>query len=175
MEKRILLDTSVYGKLVDDTLLFALLLERRKNNEFIIYGNELIRKELRATPKSLLNKTKEKKVRLFGLSLYSSLITKENHVLKINSLMENLAKLYYQEYRKGGGNFSALELHNDFLMVSCATLHQLDLVVSDDRRTMFSDGALHAYEMVNHKMGFRNPDYLLYNVFREKILKKSGI
>lgn len=175
MEKRILLDTSVYGKLVDDTLMFALLLERRKNNEFIIYGNELIRKELRATPKSLLNKTKEKKVRLFGLSLYGSLVTKEKHVLKLNPLMEDLANVYYKEYKKKGGNFGAEELHNDFLMVSCATLHQLDLVVSDDRRTMFSTDALNAYQSVNNKMGFRNPDYIFYNMFREKILRRSGI
>lgn len=54
VEKRILLDTSVYGKLVDDTLLFALLLERKQSHDFVIYGTDVIRKELRATPTYLL-------------------------------------------------------------------------------------------------------------------------
>ena len=175
MEKRILFDTSVYGKLVDDTLLFALILERKQNHEFIIYGTDIIRKELRATPITLFNKTKDKKIRIFSLSLYDALITKDNHHLRMNDLIQLLAYKYIQEYKRQGGNVGAEELRNDFLLIASATIYHLDIVVSDDRRTMLSESAQRAYTIVNKNMGLRNPVYLLYNLFRTKIFKRSGI
>lgn len=169
------MDTSVYGKLVDDTLLFALILEGKQNHEFVIYGMDIIRKELRATPRTILTQAKNKKVRIFSLSLYDSLITKDNHHLRMNDLIQLLALRYAQEYKRQGGNVGAFELENDFLLVASATIYQLDIVVSDDRRTMLGDSAQYAYKNINKNMGLRNPTYLLYDSFRTKIFKRSGI
>lgn len=44
--KRILLDTNVYGKLVEDTFIFPLLLDRKKKNEIIIYGIDVFRDKI---------------------------------------------------------------------------------------------------------------------------------
>ena len=54
--KRILLDTNVYGKLVKDTFIFPLLLERKKRNDIVVYGTDVVRKELRAISKKVNQK-----------------------------------------------------------------------------------------------------------------------
>ena len=172
--KRILLDTSVYGKLVEDTFIFPLLLDRKKSNDFVIYGTDIVRTELRAISKKAKDK-KGQKIRLYTLYVYDSLITKENHNLRLNNFIEGLAQLYMNEYKVNGGGVGAAEIKNDFLIIACATLHNLDIVISDDKRTMLSTAALAAYKIVNQKQGFQNPNYMQYTVFRDKMLRRSGI
>lgn len=172
--ERILLDTSVYGKLVEDTFIFPLLLDRKKSNDFVVYGTDIIRKELRAISKKAKDK-KGKKIRVYTLYVYDSLITKENHNLRLNNFIEGLAQLYVNEYRAIGGGVGAAEIKNDFLIVACATLHNLDIVISDDKRTMLSTAALTAYKLVNQKQGFQNPNYMHYNTFRDKMLRRNDI
>lgn len=172
--KRILLDTNVYGKLVEDTFIFPLLLDRKKRNDIIVYGTDIVRKELRAIPKKAKDKNGQQ-IRLYALYVYDSLITKENHNLRLNNFIETLAQLYLKEYKLNGGGVGESEIKNDFLIIACATLHNLDIVISDDKRTMLSTAALTAYKKVNQKQGFQNPNYIQYNVFRDRILKRSGI
>ena len=174
MEKRILLDTSVYGKLVDDTFVFPLLLSGKKDNDFVVYGNDIIRAELRAISRNARD-GKGKKIRLYTLYVYDSLITKENHNLKMNNFIEQLAKLYVNEYKVCGGGVGETQIKNDFLIIACATLHKLDIVISDDKRTMLSVAALEAYKRVNQKQGFQNPKYVQYITFRDKLIRRSGI
>ena len=173
MEKRILLDTSVYGKLAEDSFLYPLLLEKKKQVDFVFYGAPLIRNELRATPK--YRKIENKSIRAYVLFLYDNLITKENHILKMNFFIEKLSELYITEYKRRGGSFSSAELKNDFIIVAYATMYGLDILVSNDKRTMFSNTALLSYGAVNKTQGFKNPTYLHYNKFREQLLKRSGI
>lgn len=173
MEKRILLDTSVYGKLVLDVPFSSLLVQRKKDVEFVFYGNSVIRNELRATPKhiTLINR----RLRSYLLQTYDSLITKENHNLIVNMFVEQLSDLYYGEYRKRKGASGEASIKNDFIIVACASIYQMDIVVSDNKKTLLSDAALKAYEYVNKMQGFRNPIYLEYERFKEKVLMRSGI
>lgn len=175
MEKKILLDTSVYGKLVEDNFMVPLLLEKKKSNELIFYGLSIIRNELRAIPKTLFNKAKDKKIRMYSLLFYDNLITKNNHNLKMNFFIDKLSSWYFQEYKRIGGSFGKNEMKIDFLIVACATLYHLDILVSDDKRTMLSDAAIKAYSIVNKEQGFQNPVYLHYDAFREKIIKRNDI
>ena len=69
--KRILLDTNVYGKLVEDTFIFPLLLDRKTRNDFVVYGIDVIRKELRAISKKATDK-KGQKIRLYTLYVYDT-------------------------------------------------------------------------------------------------------
>ncbi|MEK6868364.1 MAG: hypothetical protein AABX98_06090 [Nanoarchaeota archaeon] len=173
MEKRILFDTSVYGKLVLDVPFSSLLVQKKKNVEFVFYGNSIIRNELRATPKhiTLINKS----LRSYLLQTYDSLITKENHNLVVNIFVEQLSELYYKEYRNRDGNSGEASIKNDFIIVACASIYQMDIVVSDDKRTLLNDAALKAYEHVNKAQGFQNPKYFEYTKFREKVLTRCDI
>lgn len=118
MKQRILLDTNIYGLLLEDKEFFNIFTSLISTS-FIIYGSPLIRKELRDLNKNLRN---------YLLQTYDSLITKENHNLIVNMFVEQL-----------------------------------------------SDAALKAYEQVNKIQGFRNPQYLEYAKFREKVLMRCDI
>jgi hypothetical protein len=173
MERRILLDTSVYGKLVEDRSVFNSLEERKKNVEVVFYGCSIIRSELKATPKEI--KDISRSLRNYLLFLYDSLITKDNHNLTPNQFVEGLAKLYAVAYKKQGGAVSERLMKNDFVIIALATIYQMDIVISNDKRTMLSNAATRAYIKVNKEQGFRNPDYMDYNTFRRKILIGSDI
>ncbi len=173
MEKRILFDTSVYGKLAEDDSLFILLLEKKKHINVVFYGCSIIRNELRATPKNI--KELNQSLRIHLLYLYDSLITKDNHNLMINEFVERLAKKYMEEYKIRKGSIGYDNLKNDFFIVALATIYQMDILVSNDQRTLLSHPAIEAYEHVNKQQGFRDPVYLHYDLFKRKILTESGI
>lgn len=173
MEKRILLDTSVYGMLAEDNNVFTLLMEKKKEVEIVFYGCTVIRNELRATPKEICEMNKNLRIHL--LYLYDSLITKENHNLMINEFVEILAKKYMEEYKIQKGSIGYDHMKNDFFIVALATIYQMDIVVSNDKRTLLSPAATEAYNCVNKEQGFRNPAYLHYNLFKRKIITGSDI
>ncbi len=173
MEKRILFDTSVYGMLAKDDVVFTLLMEKKKNVEVVFYGCTLIRNELKDTPKQIreLNRS----LRLHLLYLYDSLITKENHNLNVNDLVKLLAGKYMKEYKICGGSVGYDYMMNDFFIVALATIYQMDIVVSNDTRTMLSYSATEAYKRINKEQGMRNPMYLDYSLFKRKIINESDI
>jgi predicted nucleic acid-binding protein len=173
MERRILLDTSVYGELVGDREVFRKLEEKKKDVEIVFYGCSIIRAELKATPKKI--REMDKGLRNYLLFLYDSLVTKENHSLAPNQFVEGLAKLYAVTYKKHGGAVGHKQMKNDLLIIALATIYQMDIVVSNDKRTLLSQAATKAYLDVNKKMGFRDPKYMDYNTFRKKILIGSDI
>ncbi len=173
MEKRILFDTSVYGQLVIDKEFTALLLEKKKNIELVFYGNSVIRNELRATPKNAT--LLKRKLRTYLLETYDSLVTKEKHNLKVSFFVEQLGGMYYEEYRNNGGIVAANHILNDFFIVACASIYQMDIVVSGDKKTFLNSNAIKAYRLVNQKQGFRNPIYLEYSLFRTQLIKRCDI
>lgn len=160
--KRILLDTSVYGKLIEEPRITDILVKKIPN-EFVVYGSEVIRKELRETPKHKRFSGRNKRILL--LTLYDTLIRKDHHELKHNKLVETLAKDYYKEYRKLGGSISDKKMINDLLIIAIATIYQLDIIVSDDERTMFSANAVNAYMKVNRIYGLKDPIFKTYRKF----------
>jgi len=62
------------------------------------------------------------------------------------------------------------KLKDDFLIVACASFYKLDIVVSEDNRTMFSKEALKAYKKVNLRERLRTPKCISLVEF-EQILK----
>ncbi len=161
-----MLDTSVYGKLIEEPAV-ADMLVKKIPDEFVVYGGEVIRKELRETPKRKRLEGRNKRILL--LALYSAIIRKDHHELTSNKLVETLAADYYAEYRRSGGSISGERLRNDFLIIAMSTIHQLDIVVSDDEDTMLSDNAVRAYSRTNKAYGLRNPAFKTYRKLKSEL------
>ena len=168
--KRVILDTSVYGKFVDEPEIADMVL-KRVPEEFVIYGTETIKKELRETPKHLIHKGK--KLRIILLSFYGAFIRKSHHDLSYNKLVETLTKDYLLEYKRKGGVTPSRKLKNDFTIIATATIYKLDIVISDDEETMLSPLSIETYQFVNKKYGMPDPVFKKYRAFREELLKNQ--
>ncbi|MBU1005060.1 MAG: hypothetical protein KJ561_04490 [Nanoarchaeota archaeon] len=165
--KRIILDTNIY-----EFILRYLEKDRLKRfvekNVLIVYGLDVIRKELREIPKSIKVKAPEADInnlRIALLSLYDLLVG--SHQYKLTEEVLNLANKYFTVYKSIGGFASREEMVNDFCIVSCAALHSLDIVVSEDNRTLLSDKAILAYKSVNSLEKIRTPEFIGFNKIKE--------
>ncbi len=139
---RAILDTNSYGWIIEHDILLG---ERLADTTKVqIYGFELIRKELRATPPSI--KSGDSNVRMDLLKLYDKLVKQPEY--RTNQLIEELASEYLNAYH---GGISKSTLEKDFRIVACASLHRLDIIVSEDQHSMCSEPAMVAYKMVNAK------------------------
>ena len=157
--KRLLLDTNIYGELIFDADLDNL--KDKIKEGCVIHGFDIVRKELRNTPKE--SHQFGKNVRLSLLFLYDDLIKKS---YSITEDMNELSYLYYTTYRTLGGSKSFDDLKNDFCVVACATIHQIDIVVSEDNKTMLVENALKAYDIVNSSRKVKTPEFIGYLKFK---------
>jgi len=166
--RRILLDTNIYGLVVErhEEETFKELMNK---SSYIVYGCSLIRKELRDTPKNkqLLTVKGIRSLRLGLLQLYDN-ITKD-HQININVKTENLADKYLQKFSEATGQVALGHLKIDFLLVACATLNKLDLIVSEDHKTLLSSDAIRSYHFVNKLEGFELPLVLKYEELKQFI------
>lgn len=166
--KRILLDTNIYGLIVVDT-------ERNTVKErimsklgktFIVYGTSVIKNELRNTPKGFIDGIN---LRNDLMSVYREII--RNREFDISQSDRNLAESYFRAYRELGGNVSKKKIMNDFLIVASATNHVLDIVVSEDARTMLGDISLKSYKLVNSTLRKPMFRFISYEEFKRDIKK----
>lgn len=163
---RILFDTSVYGRLIYEPEILEKI-KREYKEKIIIYGCSTIRKELRDTPKHIIHG--KRKVQIELLNVYDSFIVKENHDLKYNRLVEDLVEDYIREYKKNKGAASSSSIKNDFTIIATATIYQLEIIISDDKRTMFSDKAIESYKKVNGRYGLADPEFKEYEKFKKEL------
>ena len=171
-QKKVILDTSVYGRLVSDEITLHHLKEEQETHHFIIYGTKVIRSELRKTPRSTT--LEGKKLRILLLGIYDSLVKKDHHDLIYNKLIETLSQDYFKAYKKEGGSLSSQQMKNDLIIIATATIYQLDVVISDDQRSMFSDKAISAYSIVNKEYGLKNPAFKAYSIFKEELSRRRS-
>ncbi len=163
--KRVLLDTNIYGLMVIDKDRDRLRDSIEQVKTVVIYGLPLIRKELRDTPKNI--KVREVNLRNYLLRLYEE-VTK-GRTLNITLKEESLADAYFTVYREIGGIASKQELIKDFIIVACASINSLDIVVSQDHKTMVSEKALKSYAIVNKIKKINLPGFLNYEEFKKAI------
>ena len=164
--KRVILDTNIYG----------FILENNEPEEFkqlistfniSIYGINIIRKELRNAPKN--STVFNRSIKTIGnlrnslLALYDSIIKKEYTVSEKIIL---IATNYYTVYSELGGKENWQEMENDFVIVACGSIHNLDIIVSGDNKTMLSDDAIKAYAIVNKLNSIKTPEFIGYEKFR---------
>jgi len=156
---RAILDTNTYEALYrKDLWRVTSLIESHK---LIVYGCKVIRNELRDIPKSL--KVDGRNYRNLLLSVYDSVAKR---TLPVENLSETLAEEYWLAYE---GGVSKRKMISDFLIVAIATLHNVDVVVSEDERTLKSGPARRAYEQVNQKKKLKTPGLITL----ENLLKLS--
>ncbi len=153
--KRFLFDTNIYGELVLDAQ-FELLKEKIKL-KCIVHGFAPVRQELRDVPKKV--RIEGGSLRLSLLHLYDELIKK---VYPLTPKIEALSTAYYQTYRELGGSRSFDKQYIDFCVVACATIHQIDIVVSEDNKSILVENSLKAYDLVNIKQGKKTPQFIGY-------------
>jgi len=163
--KRVILDTNIYGTIVldkDRNLLKDTII---KSREVVVYGFSLIRKELRDTPRS---------IRIEGINLRNYLLNIYDEITKNRTLsntreIEDVAKAYFIAYKELGG-LKRKEIITDFMIIATGSVHELDIVVSQDNRTMLSDKAIKAYAIVNKIKSLRLPRLLNYEKFKKEIM-----
>lgn len=107
----ILLDTNIYGKIFADKEGAQLARRIRGDRSLFIPNFRLIRNELRRAQKIL--------------PLYDELVSRR--VIDENNDIRNLAREYFEEYRKSGGVQGQKKIMNDFKIVACATLLNCDI------------------------------------------------
>ena len=59
---------------------------------------------------------------------------------------------------------------NDFLIVAQATISRLDIVVSEDNRTMLSKKSRDVYDKINKEHDLITPNFIGYKEFKNKLL-----
>lgn len=162
---KVIFDTNIYGLLLKEN--DAIKLERKiiEDKEFIVYGYQPIRKEIRDIPKV----TKlSKKTRILLLGLYDRITG--NHFLKDSIKVTDLAKKYYNCYRNLGGIYGwDTSIRVDFMIVACASFYGLDIVYSEDNKTLLGKRSLKSYNHINLKENFRTPNFLRYNDLLDKL------
>lgn len=166
--KRTLLDTSVYGELIKNTDT-ADKLAKLVPAKYVIYGTKFIRDELRATSKAARIEGKSKRSLL--LRVYDTLVKKDHHTLEPTPIIDVIAGEFYRHYRKNGGSKSLKDMVTDFRIVAVGAFYSLDIVVSNDEKSMLSDTAIAAYKEVCSDFGMEVPDFLLYRRFKEMIIR----
>lgn len=160
--KRILLDTHFYGLLSKDEERLRIVEKIKAGGKIVIYGFKTIRNELRDVPK--LIRTENKNLRIDLLNLYDSIV--ENHVLELTGNILEIAENYYKAYKEFGGIRSKEDVRNDLIIVSAASLNNLDIVVSNDEKTMLAENAVRAYALINSVINKRTPKFISYPDFK---------
>lgn len=162
--RKYLLDANIYGEMVVDIEIEELKEYYQScRNIILLYGiKDIIRKELRATPKD--SKVGKVKLRSNLLGLYDIFTGK--HELLITEEHKQLANQYYDSYRKFGGSKSKEAMLNDLLIVACASSKSMDVVVSEDEKTMLAENAIRAYKFVNNANNKRTPRFIGYKGFK---------
>ena len=161
--KRIILDTNIFGLLSKDPERLEVVEIMKTKSKMTIYGFKVIRNELRDVPKSI--KIQQRSLRIDLLNLYDSIV--ENHLLDFNNQVIKIAENYYKAFREFRGSKPKEEIINDFMIVSAASLNNLDIVVSNDEKSMSNENALRAYNLINSVINKRTPKFILYNQFKK--------
>ncbi|MBI2558736.1 hypothetical protein HYW20_05415 [Candidatus Woesearchaeota archaeon] len=163
--KRVLPDTNFY-ELMLKYLEVEKIRKVKESGAIVFYGIDIIRKELRATPKTKVEVVRNElfKLRSTLLLVYDLLIGR--HQYGIDSKINQYADNYYIAYKVLKGKATREEIINDFRIVACATIHNIDILVSDDNKTMLSQESKKAYTSVNNIHKLTTPNFIGFEEFK---------
>lgn len=159
--KDILLDTNVYGNIIGSKDQDMVKEKLRVKKGIIIFGATIIWKELKDIPKAV--RIEERSLRLLLLGLYKRLVDEE---IVVAPEMIKIADDYYKVYHEIGGNTPRSRIISDFVIVACASVKDLDIVVSEDEKSMKNRTAIKAYKIVNKIQCRSTPNFISYEGFR---------
>ncbi|MBI3035028.1 hypothetical protein HYY71_01780 [Candidatus Woesearchaeota archaeon] len=168
--KRLLPDTNFYGLLAMDSERLKVVGSIKTSRGLVIYGFKIIRDELRDIPKKI--KIEGRNLRIDLLNLHDEIIGR--HTLEFADTIQKRADDYYKAYREFGGAKTRDHIIKDFLIVSCASLNNPDIVVSNDEKSMLAENAVRAYNLVNSVIGKKTPQFISYEKFKNFLGGKSN-
>lgn len=159
---RALLDSNVYTALLVAGLkdLHMELLRLKSLGKLRIYGLRTIRRELKEAPKKLPGYDGNYVIDL--LRLYDGLVGKS---YEEDERVDKLARAYFIAYQGCGGGIGGEKFANDLLIVACASLKQVDVVVSEDKSSLLNPYARKAYDIVNGAAGLATPRLITLKEF----------
>ncbi len=165
---RVVFDTNIYGNLLEEPDAEEIERRIREEKEFVVYNFPLIRKEIRNIPKLT---EASRKARISLLEMYDRITG--GHYLRNSIEITLLAKKYFDHYRNLEGSYGCdTNIRVEFMIVACGSFYVLDIVYSDDQRTMLGKDAMKAYHHININERLRTPNFLKYadllNQFRTK-------
>lgn len=171
--RRVILDTNIYGLIVERSE-EEKIKELIKNAGVFVYGCSVVRNELRDTPKGIKQITPYgiRSLRIMLLNLYDSITI--NHELSVTEDTQRLAQKYLNRFKELTGQTVVGHLHNDFLLVAVASLNSLDLVISDDHKTLLSIDGVRAYDFVNAEEGLSKMHIITYEEVK-KVFKRWSL
>jgi len=156
--RRLLLDTNIYGEIIIDDNKVEIADKLANHKSLIVYTNNIIKKELRNTPK---------RMRIGKINIRNDLMILFHNIAKknieITPKMINIADSYYEAYREFGGSIGKAKIINDFRIVACASCASLDIVVSEDVVSMLIENSVRAYKLINNSNNLRTPKFINYN------------
>lgn len=158
-------DTSVYGELVDDEASLGRV-AAHVNALFLVFGSSTVRRELEETPAITLvarGKFKGLNLRELLLWVYRLLVDESGGEVKSSDLTEVVALRYLVEYDDKGKSGQML---NDFRIVAAASLQNLSLFVSADKRQI-SKRCVAVYVSVNTHYQLGTPELVVYADFKD--------
>lgn len=163
---RIIFDTNIYGLLIQETRIEDIRKKILNDKEVVIYGFKPVRKELRDTPRG--EKLGRLSKRNLLLCLYDELTC--GRYLQESIKINRIALKFYNAYRNFGGikSWKESNIDVDFTIVACASYYRLEVVVSDDSKTMLSKSAMKAYKHITLKEGLWNPNFWKYSDLKMK-------
>ncbi len=163
---RIIFDTNIYGKIIEEENFEQIATKIKSDVNFKVYGYSPIRKELRDTPKS--SRLGKLNRRNLLLNVYDGITN--GKYLRDSLVIHRLAMKFYNTYRELGGirNWEKTNINVDFTIVACAMFYKLDIVVSDDSKTMLSKQALKAFRHISIKEALRQPTFWKYSDLRTR-------
>lgn len=163
--KRVMPDTNFY-ELMLKYLEMDKIKKVKVSGTITFYGVDLIRKELRATPKTKADIVRWKLLKLRNALLLTYDLLIGEHQYKIDSKINQLANDYYIAYKVLEGKVPKDEIITDFKIVACASTHNVDILVSDDNKTMLSPESKKAYISVNDINKIRTPNFISFKEFK---------
>ncbi len=166
---RLIFDTNIFSFIAKDRDFNKIVEKIKSEKDIKVYGYKVIKDEIKDIPKSRIYENH--KLRTFLINLYFDLI-KEQYPESQN--IKNLAEIYYKEFKKLGGKRSFSDLKTDFEIVACASIHKLDLIISEDEKTLKGSIAIKVYRDVNLRNLLKTPDFYSYNDLKKKIIGLSS-
>ena len=179
IQKTYILDTNIYGELLIDEDSKIIIRELKKDNSIYVYGLDVIGHELEDAPITI--KFKGEFLRDAVLSIYKTIVNEE---LKLYPLADYIASEYYKKFTELRESvkyrevispkirkFTEKDLRVDLQIIAMASLKEIDVVVSTDKRTMLSGIAEETYNLVNKLNGLRSPRLLKYSDFKKRYVE----
>ena len=158
--KRVIFDTNIYGRMVENNELRYVV--EASENILTVYGSVIINRELRNYEgiTTLEFEGRTRKLRSLLFEAYNLLV--KDRIYPLDDKTDRLAEGYFLAYQKFGGKKDQSSIINDFLIAAIASLHRLEIIYSDDSKTMKSEEAQKAYELVNSLHNLAAPQFKSY-------------